>query len=158
MAWVMRVTVLVLGADGFIGRHIAFALRDAGHEAIASARRVERLQAMGFRTLQADLSDPASHAPGFWAEAQDCALVNAAGLLTGTETAFAAVHEHALRAVLATVAGPARPAPVWHWGWPFCATGGRGWWRGHRSRWSWPIRLACPCWPQPCGSTRSAQF
>lgn len=102
----MRVKVLVLGADGFIGRHIAFALREAGHEVIASARRVERLQAMGFRTLRADLTDPASHAPGFWAEAQDCALVNAAGLLTGTETAFAAVHDHALRVVLAAVAGP----------------------------------------------------
>ncbi|MEH7827252.1 SDR family oxidoreductase [Gemmobacter denitrificans] len=98
--------VLVLGADGFIGRHIAFALRDAGHEVIASARRVDRLQAMGFRTLRTDLTDPASHAPGFWADVRDCTVVNAAGLLAGTEAAFAAVYDHALRAVLAAVTGP----------------------------------------------------
>jgi nucleoside-diphosphate-sugar epimerase len=31
--------ILILGADGFIGRHIAFHLRDWIHTAIASARR-----------------------------------------------------------------------------------------------------------------------
>lgn len=31
--------VLILGADGFIGRHIAFALRREGWEVLASAKR-----------------------------------------------------------------------------------------------------------------------
>ncbi|MCB1513175.1 MAG: NAD(P)-dependent oxidoreductase [Hyphomicrobiaceae bacterium] len=45
--------VLILGADEFIGRHIAFALRAAGHEVTASARRPERLAAMGSAMLRA---------------------------------------------------------------------------------------------------------
>ena len=58
--------VLVLGADGFIGRHIAFALRAQGFDVVASARTPARLRAMGFETLRADLSDPATHQPEFW--------------------------------------------------------------------------------------------
>lgn len=95
--------VLVLGADGFIGRHIAFALRAAGHEVIASARRTDRLARMGFATLRADLTDPATHTPGFWAPhlKGGVDLVIAAGLLTGPEAAFATVHELAPRAAYA---------------------------------------------------------
>jgi nucleoside-diphosphate-sugar epimerase len=52
------VRVLVLGADRFIGRHIAFALRDAGWDVTAQARRTGRLAAMGFAVLPADLTDP----------------------------------------------------------------------------------------------------
>ncbi|WP_395542788.1 SDR family oxidoreductase [Neotabrizicola sp. sgz301269] len=101
--------VLVLGADGFIGRHIVFALRAAGWEVIAQARRTGRLQAMGFRTLRADLTDPACHDPAFWRPhlPSGAALVNAAGLLTGSESAFAAVHRAAPRAALAALDGPA---------------------------------------------------
>lgn len=68
---------------------------------LASARRVARLDAMGFATLRADLADAASHDPAFWAPhlAGGRAVVNAAGLLTGSDTAFAAVHEAAPRAV-----------------------------------------------------------
>jgi nucleoside-diphosphate-sugar epimerase len=40
--------VLVLGADGFIGRHILLAFRAAGWDVLASARRVTRLERMGF--------------------------------------------------------------------------------------------------------------
>ena len=47
-------SVLILGADGFIGRHIAFHLRDLGWDVTASARRVTRLARMGFATLRAD--------------------------------------------------------------------------------------------------------
>ena len=99
--------VLVLGADGFIGRHVAFALREAGHEVIASARRVDRLEQMGFQTLRADLTRPETHDPGFWApHLAGSALVNLAGLLTGSEAEFAAVHVQALRAALAACDGP----------------------------------------------------
>jgi len=101
--------VLVLGADGFIGRHLAFGLRAAGWQVTAQARRVERLAEMGFATLQADLTDTATHAPAFWAKAlpPGAALVNAAGLLTGTEAQFAAVHRDAPRAALQALQGPA---------------------------------------------------
>ncbi len=58
--------VLVLGAAGFIGQHITIALRDAGHKVLACARDTRRLTAMGFDTLQVDLTDPASHSPDFW--------------------------------------------------------------------------------------------
>ena len=99
--------VLILGADGFIGRHIAFALRAAGHEVTALARRPERLAAMGFATLRADLTDPACHSPAFWRPhlSGDTHLVNAAGLLTGSEASFAAVHEIAPRAAYAALDG-----------------------------------------------------
>lgn len=101
--------VLVLGADGFIGRHLAFGLRAAGWQVTAQARRVERLAEMGFATLKADLTDPATRAPAFWAKAlpPGTALVNAAGLLTGTEAQFAAVHRDAPRAALQALRGPA---------------------------------------------------
>lgn len=100
--------VLLLGADGFIGRHIAFHLRDAGHEVLAQARRVGRLRAMGFATLGADLTDPATHDPAFWAPHRppDSALVVAAGLLTGSEAEFRAVHVAAPTAAMAAGGGP----------------------------------------------------
>ena len=101
--------VLVLGADGFIGRHLAFGLRAAGWQVTAQARRVDRLAEMGFAMLKADLTDPATHAPEFGAAAlpPGTALVDAAGLLTGTEAAFAAIHRDAPRAALAGLQGPA---------------------------------------------------
>lgn len=101
--------VLILGADGFIGRHLAFHLRGAGWQVTAQARQPQRLAVMGFATLQADLADPATHDPAFWVPhlPEGCALVNAAGLLTGTEAAFAAVHRDAPRAALAALRGPA---------------------------------------------------
>lgn len=98
--------VLILGADGFIGRHIAFALREAGWQVIAHARTPRALSAMGFQTLRADLTDPATHDPGFWRpHLAGAALVNTAGLLTGPETAFHAVHILAPRAAMAACEG-----------------------------------------------------
>jgi nucleoside-diphosphate-sugar epimerase len=77
--------VLILGADGFIGRHLAFALRAGGWQVLAQARHPGRLAAMGFATLAADLTHPATHDPAFWGPhlPPGTALVNAAGLLTG---------------------------------------------------------------------------
>lgn len=95
--------ILLLGADGFIGRHLAFGLRAAGAEVIASARAPARLAAMGFEVLAADLTDPATHAAAFWAPhlAGGVHVVNCAGLLTGSEAAFRAVHLAAPAAVAA---------------------------------------------------------
>lgn len=101
--------VLILGADGFIGRHLAFGLRAKGWSVTAQARNPDRLAAMGFQTLRADLTDPATHSPAFWAPhlPSGVALVNAAGLLTGTEPDFRAVHRDAPAAALQALRGPA---------------------------------------------------
>lgn len=101
--------VLVLGAEGFIGRHIVLGLRAAGWHVIAQARRTSALDALGFATLRADLTDPATHDPAFWSPhlPPGTALVNAAGLLTGSAGDFAAVHRDAPRAALAAIGGPA---------------------------------------------------
>ncbi|MBN8633495.1 MAG: SDR family oxidoreductase [Rhodobacterales bacterium] len=101
--------VLILGADGFIGRHLAFGLRAKGWSVIAQARNPVRLEAMGLRTLRADLTDPAAQSPAFWAPhlPEGAALINAAGLLTGTEAAFRAVHHDAPAAALQALHGPA---------------------------------------------------
>lgn len=97
--------VLLLGADGFIGRHIAFHLRQNGIEVTAQARNPARLAAMGFQVLRADLADPATHTPAFWSPhlPSGTHLVNAAGLLTGPESAFRAVHLSAPKAALAAL-------------------------------------------------------
>ena len=119
--------VLILGADGFIGRHLAFHLRTEGHAVLAQARRPERLAAMGFATLKADLTDPMTHDPAFWrAHLLDSHLINAAGLLTGTEAQFRAVHHSAPQAALAAMGpdhgavlisaiGLAADTPFAHW-------------------------------------------
>lgn len=101
--------VLILGADGFIGRHIAFHLRQTGHEVLAQARRPGALAAMGFATLKADLTDPATHLPDFWRpHLQGAHLIDAAGLLTGSQAQFRAVHHDAPKAALAALAPDAR--------------------------------------------------
>ena len=101
--------VLILGADGFIGRHLAFGLRAKGWTVITQARSPGRLEAMDFQTLRADLTDPATHSSAFWAPhlPEGAALLNAAGLLTGSEATFRAVHHDAPAAVLQALRGPA---------------------------------------------------
>ncbi|WP_158623214.1 SDR family oxidoreductase [Pseudorhodobacter sp. E13] len=103
----MTKAVLILGADGFIGRHIAFALREQGYDVTACARAPQRLARMGFKTLAVDLTDPACHQPAFWAPhlAAGVHLVNAAGLLTGSDAAFRAVHIAAPDAAMAALDG-----------------------------------------------------
>ncbi|MBL1437605.1 MAG: SDR family oxidoreductase [Rhodobacteraceae bacterium] len=90
--------IFLLGADGFIGRHIATHLRQHGHHVMACARRISALEQMGFTTFQADLTKPVN-----WAEAlEGCdAIVNAAGLLNGSEAHMHAVHSKAPAALYA---------------------------------------------------------
>ncbi|MBM1815196.1 DoxX-like family protein [Pseudosulfitobacter pseudonitzschiae] len=106
----MRRHVLILGADGFIGRHIAFAARRAGWQVTAHARNPAGLQHMGFDTLRADLTDPATHDPAFWRPvlAEGAHVINAAGLLTGSEATMHAVHVAAPAAVYAALSPGAR--------------------------------------------------
>ncbi|MEE9453738.1 MAG: SDR family oxidoreductase [Paracoccaceae bacterium] len=86
--------ILLLGADGFIGRHIAFYLRIQGYRVVCSARNTAALARAGFETFQADLTNPAAATPGFWENpAADCdVIINAAGLLNGTDSQMQAVH------------------------------------------------------------------
>ena len=90
----LKMKVLLLGADGFIGRHIAFYLREKGVQVIAQARNPSKLARMGFATLHADFTNRATHAPAFWQPHLDANthIINAAGLLTGSAKAFEAVH------------------------------------------------------------------
>lgn len=118
-------TILVLGADGFIGRHIAFHLRETGQTVIAHARNPARLKAMGFRTIAADLNDPSCHLAAFWTAQVGTPfdLVNAAGLLTGSDSAFEAVHckapqaayAAARRSVLLSAVGIEADSPFSRW-------------------------------------------
>ena len=120
--------VLLLGADGFIGRHIAFHLREQGVQVIAQARNPARLHRMGFATLQADLTARATHAPAFWQPHldQNTHIINAAGLLTGTAKAFQSVHLKApsaayaarhpdTQALLISAVGIEAGTPFAHW-------------------------------------------
>lgn len=97
--------ILLLGAGGFIGQHIAIALREAGYSVLASARNTRRLTAMGFETLEADLTEPQTHSPNFWhPHLTNCShIINCAGLLTGTDAIFEAVHVTAPKAVYAAM-------------------------------------------------------
>lgn len=97
--------ILLLGAAGFIGQHIALALRSAGFGVLASARNTGPLTAMGFESLQVDLNDPKAHTVDFWRpHLTDCHhVINCAGLLTGTDAAFEAVHVSAPKAVYAAM-------------------------------------------------------
>ncbi len=120
--------VLLLGADGFIGRHIAFYLRDQGIHVTAQARHPSKLARMGFATLQADFTNRATHAPAFWQPHLDAQthILNAAGLLTGTANAFEAVHVKAptaayaarhpgTQALLISAIGIEADTPFAHW-------------------------------------------
>lgn len=91
--------VLLLGANGFIGRHIAFALRANGLTPLCVARNPTALSAMGFDCLDVDLTNTVCHAPTFWADLEVDYLINAAGLLTGSAQALDAVHIKVPRAI-----------------------------------------------------------
>ena len=93
--------VLILGADGFIGRHLAFGLRRHGWHVVASARRTRRLSQMGFETLRADLTSPRTADPEFWRpQVRNVThLVNAAGVLSAPDAICEAVHVTAPKAL-----------------------------------------------------------
>ena len=78
--------VLVTGASGYLGEHVARAFRDAGHDVTAMARRPEQsaeLSESGYRVVAGDLERPESWSAAL--EAQD-ALVNVAGAVSAWST------------------------------------------------------------------------
>ena len=105
-----RGTVLILGADGFIGRHLAFGLRTQGWRVLASARRTERLARMGFEVLRADLAATEAADPESWRArlSEVTHIVNAAGVLSAPERVSEAVHVHAPDAIYTALPEGAR--------------------------------------------------
>ncbi|MBF0355990.1 MAG: NAD(P)H-binding protein [Alphaproteobacteria bacterium] len=78
--------VLVLGANGFIGRHLTAALLSAGHKVVAAVRRPDEIRRRfpGIHTVKADLNQDI--APDIWMHRLEGidAVVNAAGILRAT--------------------------------------------------------------------------
>lgn len=71
--------VLVTGAAGYLGEHVARAFREAGHDVTAMVRRPEQLAESGYRVVAGDLERPQSWSAAL--EGQD-ALVNVAGAVS----------------------------------------------------------------------------
>lgn len=72
-------TVAVTGASGFVGSHIAFALRDAGFDVVGVVRNPTKaafLEAAGISLRIADVADPAALGAAF--EGADAVIANAA--------------------------------------------------------------------------------
>jgi len=91
--------VVVTGASGFLGSHIARALVDAGHEVIAAVRNPAKgafLEAWGVRLATADLTDPKSLVAAF--RGADAVVSNAAlGSNQGDMQAFERVNCQGVR-------------------------------------------------------------
>ena len=100
-----KIRTILLGADGFIGRHLAYGLRDLGHSVVCVARNPGALGAMGFEIIAAEFTAPHAQTTEFWQKHRSTAdhLVNCAGLLNGTDAAFQAVHVTAPTAAYAAL-------------------------------------------------------
>ncbi|MBL8700979.1 MAG: complex I NDUFA9 subunit family protein [Alphaproteobacteria bacterium] len=97
--------VLVLGAGGFIGRHVCARLLEDGHAVVGCVRRVEPFRRMFPRAeTEAVRLDHADGADAWRARLAGCdAVVNAAGVIGGG--AVRAVHVEAVRELLEACAG-----------------------------------------------------
>ena len=71
--------VLVTGAAGYLGEHVARAFREAGHDVTAMVRQPKQLTESGYRVVAGDLERPESWSAAL--EGQD-ALVNVAGAVS----------------------------------------------------------------------------
>src|SRR5688572_5428230 len=99
--------IFLTGSTGFIGRHLAAALRNKGHEVVCSARNDRTLQAGATRIeyRQADFTtdfDPAVWMPRL----QDIdVVINAVGIIRecGRQT-FDAIHRRAPQALFSAAA------------------------------------------------------
>ena len=108
----MTRTAVVTGASSGIGEATVVALREAGFEVIAGARRMDRLQRLaertGARVAALDVSDARS-VEAFVAGLDECAiLVNNAGGALGLEPVAQADDEHWLSMYSTNVLGTMR--------------------------------------------------
>lgn len=97
--------ILLTGASGFIGRHLADALLAHGHEVIVTSRRPGHAGRPGLREVAADFTcdiEPAAWLPRLIGVD---AVINAVGILRETaDQSFELLHERAPRALFAACA------------------------------------------------------
>ncbi|GIZ53649.1 NAD(P)H-binding protein [Noviherbaspirillum aridicola] len=97
--------VLLTGASGFIGSHLAQALLAAGHQVVCAVRDPDRMRDKRMRYVRADFTR--DFEPGAWLPrlAGVDAVINAVGIIreTGTQT-FDAIHARAPCALFAACA------------------------------------------------------
>ncbi|KSR41719.1 SDR family oxidoreductase [Pseudomonas aeruginosa] len=97
--------ILLVGASGFVGRHLLPALLAAGHELILTARRPPDAAPPGCRWLALDLERLAQSPDSFaWPAGVDL-LVNAAGAMSLDEASMARVQDSGARALFDLAAG-----------------------------------------------------
>ncbi|MFX5808995.1 NAD-dependent epimerase/dehydratase family protein, partial [Acinetobacter baumannii] len=83
--------ILLVGAGGFVGRHLLPALLAAGHELLLTARRPPVDAPAGVRWLALDLERLAERPDSFaWPAGVDL-LINAAGTMSLDEASMARV-------------------------------------------------------------------
>lgn len=97
--------ILLTGASGFIGKHLAQALSAAGHEVVAATRQATNPAPAVMRTVSADFTKDFSEADWLPRLQGVDMVVNAVGIIRehGTQT-FDAIHDRAPRALFAACA------------------------------------------------------
>jgi nucleoside-diphosphate-sugar epimerase len=96
------VVILLTGASGFIGRHLAHALTAAGHDVLCATRSSAKRLPSGTRSIAADYTKDFSEADWLPRLKGVDAVINAVGILRehGAQT-FDAIHSRAPRALFA---------------------------------------------------------
>jgi uncharacterized protein YbjT (DUF2867 family) len=97
--------VLLTGASGFIGKHLAQALLAAGHQVVCAVRDPARMRDTRMRYLQADFTHDFDAADWLPRLAGVDVVINAVGIIRerGSQT-FDAIHDKAPRALFAACA------------------------------------------------------
>ena len=94
--------ILITGANGFIGRHLADALARDGHEVVCALRDPERMHDRRFRTVAADFIADVDAAAWMPRLAGIDVVINAVGILREHHAqTFDAIHSRAPRALFA---------------------------------------------------------
>lgn len=97
--------ILIAGATGFIGSHLAQALTVRGHSVLAAARSPLVRPFPGLTHVAVDFAR--DHSPGDWLPrlVDVDAVVNAVGIFQGSAARFEALHVHAPRALFEACVG-----------------------------------------------------
>lgn len=91
--------ILLVGASGFIGRHLLRALQGEGHQLIATSRSGRGVELSGVRWQSLDLASLASHPEQFnWPDSIDV-VINATGVLGTDPRILANVQDRGARAL-----------------------------------------------------------
>ncbi len=91
--------VVLVGATGFVGRHLLTALHAAGHQLIATRRHPQPPSLPGVQWLQLDLDRLAREPGSFELPADTDLLINAAGLLSNDPKALSLTQDSGTRAL-----------------------------------------------------------